>query len=374
MPRERVAAECGLDPDLLAAADARIDRPYAVVRHGLLCHEHHPGGPGQADEATEVFSVTKTLGATVAGAVAYRTRDLPRTGRKTGALSDEDRVDHWLDAFSFHPDARLAHVLAMLAHNEDLSFGARSFLYDASGTIQINRLSDVLNAAIAQDPERLGRDLEEFTRRFVFEPLGMRHSRWSGGRPDKVFAYSWEASVRDMVRLGLLLVHGGRWNGEQVLSAEWVSRMTHPAFEDANTGYGYLTWLNASWGYTFSIRKLETQLDPCAPVAVNRVFPHGLSEATDCGYQPPYDCEQQFDAGVWYAHGLFGQYIVGHRGLDLVLAVKDFGDLDGPRRLWDAVRPALVALDPEFRGDEAAFCARYGDNAYAPDLPAAGRR
>ncbi len=262
----------------------------------------------------------------------------------------------------------------MLAHNEDLSFGARTFLYDASGTIQINRLSDVLNTAIAQDPDRLGRDVEEFTRRFVFEPLGMRRSRWSGGRPDKIFAYSWEASVRDMARLGLLLVHGGRWNGEQLLSAEWVSRMTHPASEDANTGYGYLTWLNASWGYTFSIRKLETQLDPCAPVAVNRIFPHGLSEATDCGYQPPYDCEQQLDAGVWYAHGLFGQYIVGHRGLDLVLAVKDFGDLDGPRRLWDAVRPALVALDPEFRGDEAAFCAPYGDNAYAPDLPAAGRR
>jgi hypothetical protein len=319
---------------------------------------------------TEVFSTTKTLGAVVTGIAVHQTRDLVRTGRKTGPLSDEDRVDHWLDEFSFNPDAQIAHVLAMLAHNEDLSVGARDFLYDADGSRQINRLSDVINTAIAQDPDRLGSDLEEFTRRFLFEPLGMRHSRWTGDRPDKIFAYTWQATVRDMARLGVLLVHGGRWSGEQILSTEWVDKMTHPSFEDANTGYGYLTWLNSSSGYTFSIQKREGPLDACAPVAVNHVFPHGLSEATDCGYSPPYVCEQAFDVGVWNAAGLFGQFIVGHRGLDLVLVVKDFGDLDGPRRLWEAVRPALVAHDPEFRGDEAAFCASYGRGDYAPDLGA----
>jgi hypothetical protein len=37
--------------------------------------------------------------------------------------------------------------------------------------------------------------------------------------------------------------------------------------------------------------------------------------------------------------------------------------------LWNPIRPALVALDPEFKGDEDAFCEAYGANAYAPDLP-----
>ena len=36
--------------------------------------------------------------------------------------------------------------------------------------------------------------------------------------------------------------------------------------------------------------------------------------------------------------------------------------------LWDAVRPAVVAADPRFQGDEAGFCAAYGANRYAPDL------
>jgi len=38
-----------------------------------------------------------------------------------------------------------------------------------------------------------------------------------------------------------------------------------------------------------------------------------------------------------------------------------------PGILWDAVRPALIAADPMFAGDEQAFCTAYGGNAYAPD-------
>jgi Beta-lactamase len=368
VPRARVAGECRLDPDLLAAADAAIDRPWAIVRYGRLCHEFYPAGREQADDATEAYSTTKTLGAVVTGVAAYQTRDLPRTGRKTGPLSDEDRVDHWLDDFSFNPDARIAHVLAMLAHNSDLGFGARRWSYDLNGSIQINRLSDVISAALAQDPDRLGRSVEELTQRHLFAPLGMRHSVWTGGAPDKIFAYTWVASVRDMARLGLLLVRRGVWSGERILAEDWVHRLTHPAFEDAYTAYGYLTWLNSPDNRLLSDAEHPGPGDVCAPFAIHPVFPHGLSEAADCGYSPPLACAQTYDVGVWYAAGLYGQYVVGHPGLDLVLIVKDYGDLAGPTRLWEAVRPALVALDPTFAGDEAGFCASYARGEYAPDL------
>ena len=47
-------------------------------------------------------------------------------------------------------------------------------------------LASVVSTAIAQDAGRLGADLDEFTRRFLFEPLGMNDSTWNGGAPDKV--------------------------------------------------------------------------------------------------------------------------------------------------------------------------------------------
>lgn len=368
---ERVAEECGLDPDLLARADAEIDRPWAIVRHGRLCHEFHP--PANANSGrSEVFSATKTLGAVVTGIAAWETRDLQRTGPRTGPLSDEDRVDHWLDSFTFHPDARVAHVLAMVAQGADLSFGSKVFEYDTIGRVQINRLSDVVNAAIAQDPDRLGTDIDAFTRRFLFEPLGMAESEWDGGRPDKVFAYSWETTVRDMARLGLLLLHDGIWSGRRILGADWVYKMTHPSFEDANTGYGYLTWLMSNSNWAFGLYPGQPKGDdpvyPCVPAALWEEYPHGISGASDCGYSPPWTCDQGFDDGVWYAAGAGGQYIVGHRGLDLVLVAKDLGPTGSSATLWAAARPALVALDPLYAGDDAAFCAAYAANAYAPDL------
>lgn len=366
---DRVAEDCGLDPALLARADAEIDHPWAIVRHGRLCHEYYPeGAPGAG--RSEVFSATKTLGAVVTGIAAWETRDLPRSGRKTGPLSDEDRVDHWLDAFTFNPDAQVAHVLAMVAHNLDLSLGAKSFQYDAIGTVQINRMSDVVNAAIAQDPGRLGANVDDFTHRFLFEPLGMDDSTWTGGAPDKVFAYSWESTVRDMARLGLLILNDGVWSGKRLLGSDWVYKMTHPSFEDANTGYGYLTWLmsNSNWDFGDGLPKGDEPPYPCFPAALWGGYPHVPSGAPDCNYVEPFGCGQRHDVGVWYAAGAGGQYIVGHPGLDLVLVAKDLGPGGSSSTLWEAARPAIVALDPGFRGDDDAFCAAYAANEYAPAL------
>ena len=58
--------------------------------------------------------------------------------------------------------------------------------------------------------------------------------------------------------------------------------------------------------------------------------------------------------------------MVLNAGLDMVLVVKDFDH--GEDELWSAVRPALVALDPTYKGDDKAFCAAYGSGMYAPAL------
>jgi len=186
VPKAQVAAECGLDLGLLEQADIEIDRAYAVVRYGKLCHEYHPTSlyPAGVDQTEIVFSAAKTLAGVLTGAAAWRTRDLERTGRKTGPLQDSDRIDHWLDEFTFNQDAQVGHVLGMVAHNEDLSSPELDFMYDTAGGVQINRLNDVVAAAIAQDPA-LGSSVHEFLVRYLFEPLAMRQSDWDGDAPDK---------------------------------------------------------------------------------------------------------------------------------------------------------------------------------------------
>lgn len=379
VPRDQVAEVCGLDPDILEQVDQTLGVPWGVVRYGRLCHEFYPNGDAQRTEPQENWSATKTLGALVVGIAAYQTRDLERTGPKTGPISDVDRVDHWLDDVSFNPDAQIGHVLGMVAHNPDLSEGAKEHSYDAAGDVQINRLSDILNTAFEQDPAKYGANLEEFTQRYLYDPVGMRRSTWSSGEPNKVFGFSWASPLRDMMRVGLLMLNEGMWNGERVVDADWIYKMIHPSFEDANTGYGYLTWLSANSNYTFGGllggNKGTDPLDPCMPPAIwQKEFPHGAGQALDCNYDPPHTCEQQFDVGVWNANGAGGQIIVGMKALDMVLVVKDLGNfmnlgvLANPVPLWTQVRPAVVAEDPTFAGDEDGFCAAYGAGDYAPDL------
>lgn len=53
-------------------------------------------------------------------------------------------------------------------------------------------------------------------------------------------------SSRDQARFGYLHLRGGRWNGRQLLSEEWVEAATTPA--EIKPTYGYMWWLNTGGG------------------------------------------------------------------------------------------------------------------------------
>jgi len=359
VPKEKVAEECKLDPDMLASKDGMFDSGWAVVRYGKLCHE-----AGPRDTPTEAYSATKTLGALVTGIASYETRMFQKTGPRTGQLLDTDLASHWLTSQSYNKDALLAHVLGMVGHNSDLSYGQKKYMYDTVGSVQINTLGTMVNAAISQDAARLGNNIEAFTKKYLFDALGMTDSTWTGA----VYAYTWSTTLRDMARVGVLMVHRGMWSGKRVLEESWVYKMTHPSFEDANTGYGYLTWLNARTGSTGPGGAFGgTAADTCAPASIWPRYPHPVSNAPDCNYGS-MGCAQEQDVGAWSAQGAGGQFIVGHPGLDLVIVAKNYDAMGGPEGMWNAVRPALVAHDAKFKGDEKAFCDAYGTNKYAPDL------
>jgi CubicO group peptidase (beta-lactamase class C family) len=66
-------------------------------------------------------------------------------------------------------------------------------------------------------------------------------------------AYPIWVSTRDMARIGYLMLHEGSWNGNQVISKDWVRRITSvvtPVEEmnpkdrrDGYFGYGYMWWI-----------------------------------------------------------------------------------------------------------------------------------
>jgi CubicO group peptidase (beta-lactamase class C family) len=364
VPRDRVAAECGMDPKMLEDATVRLtDTPFVVIRHGKLCWEG--GYPGGTTTTYHIASVTKTVGALLTGMVDHRS-----------TLSDEDVVTRWMppeDLGAINPEARIAHVLSMASTNKDLRYGHRQkWTYDTLGDREINRLVGVMNKAIAGQPQQFpgATNAKEFAQKELFDALGMRASNW----PGEAIGGTMNSTVRDMARMGIVLLQRGRYNGRQLLDEEYVYKMTHPAFEDANTGYGYLTYANADKNWVYSTGTNDTA---CSPYTRWASYPHRpFFEAPDPNGGFPG--EQKHDVGLVWAAGAGGQRIVVHRALNMVIAVRDdavdvsgsgqVGTFEGHKTIWNAIRPALVALDPVYRGDEAAFCKAYQRSEYAPSL------
>lgn len=366
VPRDQVAAVCGLDPDLLEAVEPQLaGTPYTIVRFGHLCWAG--GYPTGTSTPYPVWSETKTFGAILFGMVASRS-----------SLDDTDPVTEWIppeELGAINPAATLAHVLAMTSTSPDLAPGKKNaWSYDTTGDREINRLVGVMNRAIAREPDAFPgvTNVKEFAEQELLAPLGMTQTTW----PGEVIGSSLESTVEDMSRLLLLMLRQGRWDGRQLLDESFAYRMTHPAFEDVNTGYGYLTQMNAEQNWTYSTGTAD--LD-CAPYTTWPEYPHApFFESADDNGGSPFDGGH--DIGVFWAAGTGGQKVSVHRGLDMVIGVRDDavdpgadpaageGAFEGHKRVWRLIRPALVALDPVYAGDEAGFCAAYQRSAYAPAL------
>lgn len=99
--------------------------------------------------------------------------------------------------------------------------------------------------------------LQEYARAKLFEPLGITDVEWVGdlaGMPSA--ASGLRLRPRDLARFGSLYLHGGEWNGKQVIPRSWIDLSTRrhfrfgqsPARDRAGAraggefGYGYFWW------------------------------------------------------------------------------------------------------------------------------------
>jgi CubicO group peptidase (beta-lactamase class C family) len=87
-------------------------------------------------------------------------------------------------------------------------------------------------------------------KQLIATPIGMEDYEVADGvyvtGADSIHrAYPFRMTARDMARFGLLFLHGGQWNGEQVVPATWVKDSV-TSHSDAGTsgGYGYLWWVS----------------------------------------------------------------------------------------------------------------------------------
>ena len=98
--------------------------------------------------------------------------------------------------------------------------------------------------------------ITEYTQARIWEPLGMEYDGlWSidhePGGLEKTFCCL-AARARDYAKLGRLYLKDGNWNGEQIVSSDWVRESTRlDISEGSSAEYQYQWWLPDAYGTDF---------------------------------------------------------------------------------------------------------------------------
>ncbi len=116
-----------------------------------------------------------------------------------------------------------------------------------AGTVGRYRNSDplVLNYLIREAARARGEDYLSWPQRHLFDRLGMRRMVLETDPYGNFVLTGYDlGSARDWLRLGMLYLQDGVWNGERMLPEGWVDFVRTPAPAWDKPEYGGLFWLN----------------------------------------------------------------------------------------------------------------------------------
>lgn len=100
-------------------------------------------------------------------------------------------------------------------------------------------------------------DIDEFSRKYLFESLEIDSSSWTIRYPNGVIeaAGSLEMTPRAMVKIGITFLNKGVWKGKQIISEQWIEKsatsypgnhgINIPGVASGRNGYSYSWWIKS---------------------------------------------------------------------------------------------------------------------------------
>ncbi|HET9778251.1 MAG TPA: serine hydrolase domain-containing protein [Propionibacteriaceae bacterium] len=266
----------GVDPagilafldDLEAAPDIEM-HSLMIIRHGQVVAEGW-WSPYLPEQPHLLYSLSKSFTSTAAAfAIAEGLLDLdatvlsyfPELDREiTDRRSRSILVRHVAAMASGHLEETIQRTSAL-----DPTEPVRGFLLippdrEPGSVFAYNQPCTYTLAAIVQ--RVTGQTLIHYLRPRLFDPLGIGQAGWQRDAAGRDLGYTGLHSTTDAIaRLGMLYLQRGVWNGQRLLSEQWVADATRVqvetrvAMEDPNEpkpdwqqGYGFQFWI-ARHGY-----------------------------------------------------------------------------------------------------------------------------
>ncbi len=243
-----------------------------VVKDGKLVWETYLRRPSDRDHYHALQSVTKSVTSLVFG-IARDKGYFGSLDETIGAIFPDEMAG--LDPRK--PNITLRHLLTMSSgltfenidfslemwtehHADPLRYILDKPLYAAPGERFFYRDADPQTIGYALR-RRTGFTEEALARAWIFAPLGITDYIWDRGHDDGITmaAHALHLRLRDLAKLGQLLLDGGVWRGSSIVSRSWIDEMTSKqATSDTLDGsgvplpYGFYWWITpngaAAWG------------------------------------------------------------------------------------------------------------------------------
>jgi CubicO group peptidase (beta-lactamase class C family) len=243
------------------------------------------------------WSMTKSITATYFGILQKQGRlDIMKPAPIKEWANDERRditlndLLHMNSGLEWEEDyGKISDVTKMLFQAEDMSrpqidkparFKPNTHWYYSSGTT--NLLSGILRKQFGTHQEYL-----DFWYSSLLDKIGMHSALVETDMAGNFVgsSYGW-ATTRDWAKFGLLYLHKGNWNGEEIFDESWAKYAATPT-NTSNGRYGAQFWLNASGHFPDAPRDMfycngyQGQIVAIIPSQDLVIVRMGLSEEPD---------------------------------------------------------------------------------------------
>ncbi|MBR1803674.1 MAG: serine hydrolase [Muribaculaceae bacterium] len=251
-----------------------------VARHGKVIAEMHMA-PFAADDGHTLYSESKTFTSMAVG-IAVGENRLRLTDRVASFFPDKlpDSIsdnlsrmtvrDVLLMASGITPDWEMRNV-----QNDWLkTWLAKPVSVEPGKKFQYDSMCTFLLSAIVQ--RVTGKTLLEYLQEKMFGPMHITEVDWETSA-DGINTGGWglRLQAESQLKLGLLMLARGQWNGQQLVPAQWIDEGIKPhiyyenykptdAPTDGNQGYGYQIW-NCKWPGAFRADGAYGQFIVCVP-------------------------------------------------------------------------------------------------------------
>jgi CubicO group peptidase (beta-lactamase class C family) len=257
-------AEHCLDPEKVEHAawyfeNSLTTSSLLIIRHGELVFEKYFRSILKPEKTVNVYSVTKSVLSALVGIAMGQ-----------GLLDSLDHkiIEYFPEYFYPQTDPRMAQVTL-----RDLLTMSAGFLWVEHGPIQNrwmasdNWVEAAINLEFIEQPGTVftyctantqilsavltkltGESLIAYAQRNLFTPIGIPNNHWHWGVDDHgnaIGGFAMNLRPRDLARFGYLYLNQGYWDGQQIISPEWIRQSTSSQFHTGmGSDYGYLWWIH----------------------------------------------------------------------------------------------------------------------------------